>query len=68
MPNSFCCYLNSSLKIQVTLNGGIFTQTGPGIGPAARRPSCSGSLSISDTLTVREAPAGFLRISFQERK
>ena len=29
MPNSFCCYLNSSLKIQVILNGGIFTQTGP---------------------------------------
>ena len=29
MPDSFCCYLNSSLKIQVTLNGGLFTQTGP---------------------------------------
>ena len=29
MLNSFCCYLNSSLKIQVTLSGGIFTQTGP---------------------------------------
>lgn len=71
MPNSFCCYLNSSLKIQVILNGGIFTQTGPrsrSSSPAQLQLLLACFLSLSSDTLMEHEVFRFPHISFQERK